>query len=102
MLQTNWQTICPTEAELILLQELKENPDPTTRLKVISNGKTYYQILKQWICYQWHIALNEVGEEFKTAHNDFTNAMAQLTEDYERDTTLWLELKKGMDNVFSI
>jgi len=96
-----WGNNAPTQSDLELIENVENNPDPTTRLKPISQGKNYFNIKKQWICHKYQIAI-EQDESVEDARIDFYNELKELEKLYEIDLTLWLELKKATSNIWSI
>ena len=84
-LKKDWELLAPTQQELEAMEALAENADPTTRLQVCCNNKNFYLIKKQWICYQWYIALYLENENIEIAHSNYVNELQLLKESYERD-----------------
>jgi len=98
----NFQPVAPTQEELAMLQELHNVSDPSQRLAPISNGKTYYQLKKDWLMCTYFIGLNDVEDynEYLQHVQQFDADIAQLQQDYERDLNLVLHYQSQMQGIW--
>lgn len=98
----NLQPVAPTQDELEMLQQLQMVNDPSERLKPISNGKTYYQLKKDWLLCCYYHGLNDVDgySEYLKNAQQLDADMAQLQLDYERDMNLVLHYHTQMQGIW--
>lgn len=94
-----WDTLQPTEKELLLVEQVENSSNPADRLKVLVNGKSYYQIKKQELFNLWGYWFAKPDESMDKLNEQFSKELNELKSSYNRDITLWLELKKATDKI---
>lgn len=97
-----WDKLAPTEKELQAVELVETSSNPTDRLKVLVNGKSYYQIKKQDLFYNWGYWFANPDKSIRELNVDFNMELTELQASYNRDIQMWLELKKQSDNILFI
>ena len=94
-----WDKLQPTEKELLLVEQVENSSNPTDRLKVLVNGKNYYQIKKQELFTNWGYWFAVPDKSMRALTVDFNMELTELQASYNRDIQMWLELKKQSDKI---
>jgi hypothetical protein len=94
-----WDTLQPTEKELQWVEKVENSSNPADRLKVLVNGKSYYQIKKQELFCNWGYWFAMPDKSMVALTVDFNMELTELQASYNRDIQMWLELKKQSDKI---